>query len=146
MRRRPPQDDLAELALFTSMGRRHLAALDRLFDRLDPSAGTTLLRRNRPMDWLWVVVDGQLLATSGGVGRRTGPGECYGVADLLAQARSSADLIAEVDSHVLVMGRRAFLGALDSLPGFARAVLAPGVTAGVDRDLRSTPSAVRLPT
>src|SRR4051794_18655869 len=149
MRRTRPQEDLEALGLFASMRRRDLAVLDRLFDRLDAPAGATLLHRDRPMNWLWVVSAGQLRTASDTAPRLIGPGQCFGVDRLLARTRSDADLFASVDSHVLVMGRRQVLGALDSLPGFAVALLAPGLArtgGGARQQMRGRVRCAPVPT
>lgn len=126
MRTRRPQPDLDALELFASLRRRDLVELDRHFDRLHAPAGAVLLRADRSMDWLWVVHAGRLLTTTDGGPQLIGPGEAFGVDELLGRRRTTGSLVAAVDSDVLVMRKREFLGALDTIPGFAAALVAPG--------------------
>lgn len=118
-------DQLASIAVFSSLSRKELQLVARASDEVKVAAGHELVRQGDVGREMFVLVDGE--ATVRRNGRKIGtlgPGSAIGELSLLDKGPRTATVTTDVDSVLLVLGAREFAGVLDEVPGLAHKVMA----------------------
>ena len=83
-------------------------------------AGTVIVRQGEPVDWLFIVIDGQLLVFSGTFEiAKLAAGEVVGEISFVDSRPPSASVRAAVDSQVLAINKELLSGKLLKDPGFS---------------------------
>ena len=117
-------DRLSGVQLFSACRKRDLTRIAALTEEVDVPAGRVLIRRGDTGRQCFVIVEGTAkVSLPGRKAARLGPGECFGELALLERAPRSADVTAETDMHLLVLGSREFSTLIADVPSVARGVL-----------------------
>jgi CRP-like cAMP-binding protein len=110
-------DILSQLSLFGACTRGELAELAQMFDEIERTAGTVLVREGDPGKEFYVIVSGVATATiDGRIVSTLGLGSFFGEMSLLEHAPRSATVTAETDVELLVADARSFTALVDSAP------------------------------
>ncbi len=118
-------DHLGEVPLFASFNKKELQKIAKASTELDVKAGKTLVEQGRVGHEFFLIVEGKASVKRNG--RKVadlGPGDYFGELSLLSRLPRNADVVAEEDLKVLVLGQREFNGVLDEVPGLAHKMLA----------------------
>ena len=136
-------DDLTGIEWLATCTKRERAMIRRNADVVTVPAGTVLIREGESPRWFYGLIDGEVEVTVGG--DRVGTvctGQSINELEMVRHLASPATVTAATDARLLVMGRRAFLGMLDEIPGLARRLLMPHIPAA---SLARRPALVPLP-
>jgi CRP-like cAMP-binding protein len=97
-------DDLANVPLFSSLGRSQLHELEQWFHVQHVSEGKRLVGEGAPGYTFFVIADGTALVTSEGTRLATlGPGEFFGEIAILGEGRRTATVTSTSPVRLLVM-------------------------------------------
>jgi CRP-like cAMP-binding protein len=133
---------LRDVALFSSSSTKELEQLAGLFDEVEISAGTVLMREGDHGREFYVISEGSATATLRGRLLATlGRGDFFGEMSLLERAPRAATVIAETDMELFVLDARGFSTLIERAPGVGARMMA-----GLARRLRAieqAPAAAR---
>lgn len=130
---------MQDVALFAGLGRKEVAALERLADEIDVRAGAELMTEGRAGQELFVVRSGTAVVTKGGEHvDDVGPGDHFGEVALLEHVERNATVTATTDMDLYVLTAQAFATLRHTMPGL-HARIAETIAAR-----RGIPSAQRL--
>ncbi len=94
-------------------------------DAVDYKAGQVVFNQGDEADQMYVVVDGAIDITVGGVLVGTAErGEAFGEMALIDQSRRSGTAVAKTDSRIVPVDRRRFLFMVTETPNFALQLMA----------------------
>ena len=115
---------LQKVTLFRDLSRKQLEQVARLADEVDVEAGRRLATVGESGHELFVVVEGYATVSAGrGRRARIGPGEFFGEMSLVDGGPRSANVDAETDMRLLVVGRREFWELLHEAPSLGRKIM-----------------------
>lgn len=98
--------------------------LRRLGDVVRVVAGSTIQPQGGCSRWFHCVLEGTVAISDGGPPETGGPGTCFPEEALRGDiVPTAASVVAITEVTVLAMGLREFHGALDTIPGFAAALV-----------------------
>jgi CRP/FNR family transcriptional regulator, cyclic AMP receptor protein len=118
-------DHLHNVPLFNSCSNKELQTIARATDELTVPAGHVLMDQGQLGREAFVIVDGSATVKRNGKKVATlGPGSVVGELSLLDHGPRTATVTADVDTTVLVIEQRHFLGVLESVPSLSRKLLA----------------------
>lgn len=126
LRRRAEQvETLRRVPLFSNLSQKNLIALARRLDRVNAVQGEVLAEEGRLGKEFFLIVEGSVAISHKGrtISTRSA-GDFIGEMSLIDSQPRSATIIALEDCDLLVMHRRDFSEMVDSIPGFARKLLA----------------------
>lgn len=127
--RRPERERLSTSPLFTSVPVDELETFSRLATPVTIKAGTSVIKAGTPGREAFMVESGELRVERDNAPIAVlGPGDFVGELSLLTQAERNADVVAAVDSRLLVMTPVEFNSALATCPTIARLILTNAVT------------------
>jgi CRP-like cAMP-binding protein len=109
-------DRLRQLPVLRSCTDEEVRKLGAAGELVELPAGTVLQREGEDVDWLHLVIDGQ-------ISRSAGPEAVVGQTAVLAGEAAQDEVRADVALLVLVLGRREFRALMDAAPGFRSAVI-----------------------
>ena len=117
-------DHLRNVPLFSKLGNRELAEIEKLSTELSFSPGRELITEGQMASEFFVLVEGHASVTKGGEKIATlGPGDMIGELALLQERPRNATVVTDDDVVALVIDRLAFSQLLDDIPSLTRAVL-----------------------
>lgn len=118
-------EHLQQVRLFSACSRKDLQLVARRADDVQVPAGRSLISEGEDGHEFFVILDGTARVTRNGRKIATlGPGDAFGELALLERAPRNSTVVAETDMELVVLGQREFAGLIDSVPGFARKLLA----------------------
>jgi CRP/FNR family transcriptional regulator, cyclic AMP receptor protein len=118
-------DHLRNVPLFNSCSNKELQTIGKATDELTVPAGHVLIDQGQMGREAFVIVDGSATVKRNGKKVATlGPGSVVGELSLLDHGPRTATVTADVDTTVLVIEQRHFLGVLESVPSLSRKLLA----------------------
>ena len=101
---------LRALPFFAPLGAPELESLARALESLDVADGTTVIREGDPGDRFYVVADGEVDVTVGGVlVKRLGRGDCFGEIALIRNAPRMATVTARSDCKLDGLDKETFV-------------------------------------
>jgi CRP-like cAMP-binding protein len=115
---------LSTVPLFSALSKSDLRSVVKASDDLDVFAGRELVTEGQPGREFFLILEGT--ATVRRRGRKVatlGPGQFFGELSLLDRGARSATVEAATNLRLLVLDRQAFMGLLESVPGFAAKLL-----------------------
>ena len=116
--------DHSEIWLFVGCSPRELRQIRQSLDEARVSAGQVLCQEGSIGREFFLIVEGEASVRRKNRKIATlGPGGYFGELALLDNQPRSATVVADTDMTLLVLERRAFIGALDSVPSLARKLL-----------------------
>ena len=119
-----PEDLLAGVDLFSSLGRRRLRKIAEASRTVKHEAGQKVAQEGLGALGFHLVLEGDASVQKGGATVRTlGPGDYFGEISMIDGKPRSASVVAEGPLTTLVVPHQEFVGLLDSEPGFARELL-----------------------
>ena len=122
------QDALANVDLFSELGKGQQRSLARLMTCVDVPAGRTLTTEGQRGREFMIIADGNASVRRGGrLVATLGPGDFLGEMSLIAGTPRSATVTAETDMVVEILNRREFSSLLDESPAVARKVMVGAV-------------------
>ncbi|MCU1357487.1 MAG: cyclic nucleotide-binding protein [Acidimicrobiales bacterium] len=127
-------EHLAEIPLFSALGKKDLARIAKASNEVTVPAGHVLVDQGDAGRDAFVIIDGT--ATVKRNGRKVGtlkPGDAVGELALLDHGPRTATVVADTDLTALVLTAREFSGVLEEVPGLAQKLL--GQLAARVRDL-----------
>ena len=117
MPKRPIDQDLARIPLFSALSKAHLRNLSSLATAIHVPAGRVLMREDEPGEELVVIVEGEAeIRRDGKTIATRGPGDFFGEISLLLDRPHTASVVATTDMTLQVIGRRAFKALLKEDP------------------------------
>lgn len=117
-------DHLAEVPLFSALSKKDLQKVAKAADEVDIPAGKELCREGDTGREFFLIVEGEASVKRGGKKVATlGPGKFFGEMALLDRGPRSADVVADTDMQLLVLGQREFGGVIDEVPGLSHKLL-----------------------
>jgi CRP-like cAMP-binding protein len=120
----PKQQRLAAVPMFALCSAEELALLERVADEIHVKAGEKIIREGGLGREFFVIEAGQAKVIRGGREVATlGPGDYFGELALLDAPLRNAEVVAESDMDLLVIGVREFNSLLDEVPTLARTLL-----------------------
>lgn len=131
-------DHLAEVPLFSALSKKDLQKVAKAADEVDVPAGKSLCKQGDTGREFFLIVDGE--ATVKRDGRKVaslGPGKFFGEMALLDRGPRSADVVADSDMKLLVLGQREFGGVIDEVPGLSHKLLSAMAARLRDADTRA---------
>src|ERR1700760_4710980 len=109
MPRRPSDERLARVPLFSHLSKQHLRELSGLATPLDVKAGHTLMRQGEPGRELVVIIDGKAdIQRDGKTVSSLGPGDFVGEIALLLARPRGASVATATDMSIEVIEQHAF--------------------------------------
>jgi len=124
-RRRELADTLHNVPLFARCTPRELRTVARFVETAELPAGTHLVREGEEGDAMFVLLEGAAVVKTGArVLARVGEGDYFGELALLDGEPRAADVVAETDVTVAVLGIRMFRTLVRELPDLAEQLLA----------------------
>jgi CRP-like cAMP-binding protein len=117
--------NLSDIWLFAGCSARELKSVQKLLEDVPAKAGRVLCKEGEYGSEFYLILEG-----SASVRRNNrklaevGPGQYFGELALLDRQPRSATVVADTDMRLLVLGRREFLGLVESVPSIARKMLA----------------------
>jgi CRP-like cAMP-binding protein len=130
---------LAEIPLFASLSRRHVARIASVASTKRYAPGSTLALVGRPADAFYVILDGRVRVEVPGRPVELGSGDFFGEMALIDGEPRSATVVAVNDLFVMVIPRAKFLKLLEAEPKIAVAIMAT-----LTRRLRAVQAAASL--
>jgi CRP-like cAMP-binding protein len=128
----PFLEHLATVPLFSALSKKDLMAVARQADEVKVPAGRAIVTEGAAGAEFFVILDGRArVERHGREVAELGPGGFFGDLALLDRAPRNASVIALTDMSLAKLGQRAFDGLLETVPGFAKKLLA-----GLARRLR----------
>jgi CRP-like cAMP-binding protein len=123
---------LGAVPLFSALSKRDLQAVAKQAEQVHAPAGKAIVTEGAAGADFFVILDGRARVERHGTRvAELGPGGFFGDLALLDRAPRNASVIAETDMELAKLGQRAFDHLLDTVPGFAKKLLA-----GLARRLR----------
>jgi CRP-like cAMP-binding protein len=120
----PKQQRLAAVPMFALCSPEELALLERVADEIHVSAGEKIIREGGLGREFFVIESGQAKVIRGGREVATlGPGDYFGELALLDAPLRNAEVVADTNMDLLVIGIREFNSLLDEVPTLARTLL-----------------------
>ena len=117
-------EKLARVPMFQACNKKEITTIGRLGDTIPFKTGDTLVREGDRGREFFVIVDGKMRVTRGGIDvADLGPGDYFGELALLDGGPRTADVVATTPLQVLVLGQREFTWLLDEVPGLTLKVL-----------------------
>lgn len=117
-------DQLGRMWLFSACTKRDLQVIGRASDEVTVARGKALTQEGAPGHEFYLILEGQVsVKRKGKKLAALGPGQYFGELSLLDRGPRTADVVAETDLRLLVLGQREFNGLLDEVPGLAHKVL-----------------------
>ncbi|HUQ40563.1 MAG TPA: cyclic nucleotide-binding domain-containing protein [Acidimicrobiales bacterium] len=123
MRRHAVTDPLTHLPLLAACDDRGIEAVRRASDEICVRQGQIVHPASIGLHWAYVVVAGHLQVGDGDGARVVGPGEVFGVTEILDGVTHAGEIRALSAASVLVVGQRELFWLMDTVPGFAAGVL-----------------------
>jgi CRP/FNR family transcriptional regulator, cyclic AMP receptor protein len=117
-------DLLAELPLFSQLGKRRLRKIAREAEFDEFARGDTVVLTGAPGDAFYVILSGEAEARGKPGARTLRSGDYFGEMALLDGGPRSATVVATEELHVMRLPRRSFLQLAEEDPGIARTLLA----------------------
>jgi CRP/FNR family cyclic AMP-dependent transcriptional regulator len=115
---------LAQVPLFSGLGRRQLRALARIAEQVRVQPGATVVYRTHAGEAVFVILEGSAVVhTPTGEERRLVEGDYFGEIAVIDGRPRSAAVRAETELEVMVIGWRPFLQLMEDEPSVARAVM-----------------------
>ena len=114
---------LAPFPLFSGMSKRRVRKLVRHATFAEFAPGDTVVARNAPADWLYVILGGTAKTRATREDRTLRTGDYFGEVCLIAGSPRSATLVATRWLHVMRLPRDAFLRVAHDDPGILLALL-----------------------
>ncbi len=117
MKRDAKIDMLAKVPLFAGFSRKQLGDVARHTDEAEYAKGAEIARQGEVGREAFVVVSGSVMVRRNG--RKVasvGPGGVVGEMGIIDSEPRTADIVAEADTTVLVVGNREFKGLVDEYP------------------------------
>lgn len=128
-------DHLATVPLFAGLSRKDLQKVARSSDEVELPEGRAVVQEGTAGHEAFIILEGSAQVERKGLTVATlGPGDHFGELALLDGGPRTATVLATSPMRVLVLGRREFSGALDSVPGLAHKLLATLATRIRDLD------------
>lgn len=128
----PFVEHLRDVPLFSALPKKDLQAIAKAASPARARAGEAVVTEGTAGADFFVILDGQArVERHGRKVAELGPGGFFGDLALLDRAPRNASVIAETDLELARIGQRAFDNLLDTVPGFAKKLLA-----GLARRLR----------
>ena len=119
-----PEELLAGVPLFSSLHRRSLKRIADASQTVVHDPGQKLAAEGLGALAFHLLIEGNAVVQKGGTTLRTlGPGDYFGEISMIDGKPRSASVVAEGRLKTLVVPHQAFVGLLDSEPGFARELL-----------------------
>jgi CRP/FNR family cyclic AMP-dependent transcriptional regulator len=112
-------DVLAELAVFSGVGKRRLRKVVQEAQFAEYSPGESIVLTGAPADWFYVILGGTAQVIGKPGARELGTGDYFGEMALLDQGPRSATVVATTELHVMRVPPRTFDRLLDEA-GVAR--------------------------
>ena len=124
-RRRELAQLLQNVPLFARCTPRELRSVARFVETAELPAGTDLVREGEDGDALFVILEGEAIVKTGGRElARVGEGDYFGELALLDGEPRAADVVAQTDVKIAVLGIRMFRTLVRELPDLAEQLLA----------------------
>lgn len=124
-RRRELAQLLQTVPLFARCTPRELRSVARFVETAELPAGTDLVREGEDGDALFVILEGEAIVKTGGRElARVGEGDYFGELALLDGEPRAADVVAQTDVKIAVLGIRMFRTLVRELPDLAEQLLA----------------------
>ena len=115
---------LAQVPLFSGLGRRQLRALTRIAEQVTVQPGAAVVYRTHPGEAVFVILDGTaVVRTPAGDERVLREGDHFGEIAVIDGRPRSAAVHASTELSMMVIGRRPFLQLMEDEPSVARAVM-----------------------
>jgi CRP-like cAMP-binding protein len=109
MSRRPIDEHLARVPLFSELSKQHLRELSGLATPLDVKAGHVLMRQGEPGRELVIIIDGKAdVQRDGQTVSSLGPGDFVGEIALLLDRPRAASVVSTTDMSIEVIEQHAF--------------------------------------
>jgi CRP-like cAMP-binding protein len=115
---------LRAVPLFSTLAKRELDLIVRQGDHLRYPAGYRVVREGTPGEAFWMVIEGELAVTRGGVEVATlGPGDYFGELAVIDPAPRDASVVATTPVELMVIGRRRFWATVEASPSLMRKLM-----------------------
>ena len=115
---------LRAVPLFSTLSKRELDLIVRQTDSLRYPARYRVVREGTPGEEFWLVIDGELAVTRGGVEVATlGPGDYFGELAVIDPAPRDASVVAAPPVELMVLGRRRFWTTVEASPSLMRKLM-----------------------
>jgi CRP/FNR family transcriptional regulator, cyclic AMP receptor protein len=118
-------EHLRNVSLFSTCSNKDLEKIAKASDEVNLAAGTVIVDQGQTGREAFVMVSGSATVRRNGKKVATlGPGAVIGELSLLDHGPRTATVVCDVDSAVLVISQRNFIGVLDEVPALAHKLLA----------------------
>jgi CRP/FNR family transcriptional regulator, cyclic AMP receptor protein len=115
---------LRAVPLFSGLAKRELDLIVRQADHLRYPARYRVVREGTPGEEFWMVIEGELAVTRGGVQVATlGPGDYFGELAVIDPAPRDASVVATTPVELMVVGRRRFWATIEASPALMRKLM-----------------------
>jgi CRP/FNR family transcriptional regulator, cyclic AMP receptor protein len=115
---------LRAVPLFSTLSKRELDLIVRQADHLRYPARYRVVREGTPGEEFWMVIEGELAVTRGGVEVATlGPGDYFGELAVIDPAPRDASVVATTPVELMVIGRRRFWTTVEGSPSLMRKLM-----------------------
>ncbi len=114
---------LAPFSLFSGMSKRRVRKLVRHATFAEFAPGDTVVARNAPADWLYIILGGTAKTRATPEDRTLRTGDYFGEVGLITGAPRSPTVIATRELHVMRLPRDAFLRVAQEDPGISLTLL-----------------------
>ena len=114
---------LAPFSLFSGVSKRRVRKLVRHATFAEFAPGETVVARNAPADWLYVILSGTAKTRTMPEDRTLRTGDYFGELGLIAGSARSATVTATGELHVMRLPRDAFLRVAKDDPGISLTLL-----------------------
>jgi CRP/FNR family transcriptional regulator, cyclic AMP receptor protein len=118
-------DHLRNVSLFASCSNKDLEKIAKAGDELTMAAGSVLVDQGQTGREAFVILDGSATVRRNGKKVATlGAGAVVGELSLLDHGPRTATVVCDVETNVLVISQRNFMGVIDEVPALAHKLLA----------------------
>ncbi|MFK8025840.1 MAG: Crp/Fnr family transcriptional regulator [Ilumatobacter sp.] len=118
-------ESLKQVALFSGCTNKELQKVAKATDEITMTAGTMVMDQGQTGREAFVIVEGEVTVKRNNRKVTTlGPGDVVGEMSLLDRGPRTASVVCAVDTTLLVIDQRRFLGVLDEIPSINQKLLA----------------------